>query len=125
LRGQEIYLLVDDYDLVGTASGNPLHALLPYLPHARDVGFHLLLARRTGGAARAQYEPLLQSLGDVGTPVVLLSGSPAEGRLAHGLVPEILPAGRARLATRSIVPQFIHTPWVSRTPPNSGVTGSM
>ncbi len=111
-RRPEIYLLVDDYDLVGTVAGNPLHLLLPYLPHARDVGFHLVLTRRTGGAARAQYEALLQVLGDLGTPVLMLSGSPAEGRLAHGLVPQLLPAGRARLATRGTDPQLIQIPWV-------------
>ncbi len=111
-RGAELYLLVDDYDLVGAAAVNPLHQLLPYLPHARDIGFHLVLARRTGGASRAQFEAVLQVLGDLGTPVVMLSGSPAEGRLAHGLVPQLLPPGRARFATRNTDPQLIQIPWV-------------
>jgi S-DNA-T family DNA segregation ATPase FtsK/SpoIIIE len=109
---QRIYLLVDDYDLLGTGTGNPLHGLLPYLAHGRDVGFHLIVARRTGGAAHAQYEPLLQTLGDLGTPVLLLSGSPAEGRLAHGLTPRPLPPGRALIATRDTAPQVIQTLWV-------------
>ncbi len=109
----EIYLLVDDYDLVATTAGNPLQGLLPYLSLGADIGFHLVLARRTGGAARAQYEALLQSLGDLGTPVLLLSGSPTEGRLAHGLVPRPLPAGRARFATRGAEPQLIQTAWLA------------
>ncbi len=113
----EIYLLIDDYDLVATTAGNPLLALLPYLPHGADIGFHLVLARRTGGAARAQYEAVGQSLGDLGTPVLMLSGSPTEGRLAHGLVPRVLPAGRARLATRSAEPQLIQTAWVGAIEP--------
>ena len=113
-RAPDIYLLVDDYHLVTTGVGNPLNPLMAYLPHARDLGFHLVLARHTGGAARTQYEPLLQSLGDLGTPMLLLSGSPAEGRLAHGLVPQVLPPGRARLATRGSVPQLIQTPWTPR-----------
>ena len=65
--------------------GNPLLGLLPYLPVGRDLGFHLIVSRRAGGVGRAQYGPLLQALGDLGTPVLLLSGSPAEGRLRTGL----------------------------------------
>jgi S-DNA-T family DNA segregation ATPase FtsK/SpoIIIE len=110
--GPQIYLLVDDYDLVSSGAGNPLNALIPLLPHARDLRFHLIITRRTGGAARAQYEPLLQTLGDLGTPVLLLSGSPAEGRLAHGLTPRPLPPGRALIAARETAPQVIQTPWV-------------
>ena len=101
---RRIYLLVDDYDMVHHPAANPLAALLPFLAHGRDVGFHLVLARRTGGAARAQYEPFLQTLGDLGTPVLVFSGPPAEGRLSHGVVPQRLPAGRARLAGRTQAP---------------------
>jgi S-DNA-T family DNA segregation ATPase FtsK/SpoIIIE len=107
-----IYLLVDDYDLVGTGPGQPLSGLIPYLPHGRDLKFHLVVTRRAGGAGRAQYEPLLQTLGDLGTPVLLLSGSPAEGRLAHGLTPRPLPPGRGVLALRGTAPQVIQTAWV-------------
>jgi S-DNA-T family DNA segregation ATPase FtsK/SpoIIIE len=103
----EIYLFVDDYELLGSASGNPLNSLLPFLPHARDIGFHLVLARRSGGAARAQYEPLLQALGDLGTPLLLLSGASTEGRLGHGLVPQQFPPGRAQFAMRGNPPRII------------------
>ena len=108
----EIYLLVDDYELVSSAAGNPLATLLPFLPHARDIGFHLILARRSGGAARAQYEPLLQSLGDLGTPLLLLSGAPGEGRLGHGLAPQPLPPGRAQFALRGAATQIIQIGWI-------------
>ena len=46
-------MLVDDYDLVAAGPANPLRALEEHLPHARDVGLHLVLARRSGGAGRA------------------------------------------------------------------------
>jgi hypothetical protein len=108
-----LYLLVDDYDLVGTGPGHPLSGLIGYLPRGRDLGFHLVVARRAGGTGRAQYEPLLQTLGDLGTPVLLLSGSPAEGRLAHGLTPRPLPPGRAVFAVRGAAPQLIQTAWLS------------
>jgi S-DNA-T family DNA segregation ATPase FtsK/SpoIIIE len=107
-----IYLLVDDYDLVCAGPGNPLSGLIQYLPHGRDLKFHLVVTRRAGGAGRAQYEPLLQTLGDLGTPVLLLSGSPAEGRLAHGLTPRPLPPGRGVLALRGTAPQVIQIAWV-------------
>ncbi|HET9876929.1 MAG TPA: type VII secretion protein EccCa, partial [Mycobacterium sp.] len=64
--GPQLYLLVDDYDLVASATGNPLTPLLEYLPHAGDLGLHLIVARRSGGAARAVYEPLLAGLRDLG-----------------------------------------------------------
>jgi S-DNA-T family DNA segregation ATPase FtsK/SpoIIIE len=112
-KGAQLYLLVDDYDLVGTGPGHPLSGLIGYLPRGRDLGFHLVVARRAGGTGRAQYEPLLQTLGDLGTPVLLLSGSPAEGRLAHGLTPRPLPPGRAVFAVRGAAPQLIQTAWLS------------
>ncbi len=97
----EVYLAVDDLDLVVTPPAHPLHYVMPFLALGRDLGFHLLVARRTGGIARAQFEPLLQTLNDLATPLLLLSGSPTEGRIGHGLVPMPLPPGRAQWATRS------------------------
>ncbi|MDT0266242.1 type VII secretion protein EccCa [Streptomyces sp. DSM 44915] len=71
--GPEIYLLVDDYDLVATARGNPLKALLDFLPQARSIGLHLYLTRQAGGAARAVTEPVLGRLKELNTPAALLS----------------------------------------------------
>ena len=104
------YLIVDDYDLVATATGNPLQVLLPLLPRSADLNVHLILTRRVGGAARAQFEPVLQALSDLGTPVLLFSGPGVEGRLAHGVAPRPLPPGRALLTTRDRVPQLVQTP---------------
>src|SRR5690606_24697826 len=57
-RGLEVLWIVDDYDLVATSAGNPLLPLVEYLPQGRDLGFHLVLARRTGGAARSLMDPV-------------------------------------------------------------------
>jgi S-DNA-T family DNA segregation ATPase FtsK/SpoIIIE len=117
--GPEIFLVVDDYEMVSGAmapAGNPLLPLVPYLARAGDLGFHLLLTRRTGGAARAQYEPVLQALSDLGGPVLLFSGPAAEGRLGHGTASAVLPVGRARLVTRDAPPQLVQTPWVPPVP---------
>jgi len=42
VSGSDVYLVVDDYDLVVTPSGNPLLALLDVLPQSRDIGLHVV-----------------------------------------------------------------------------------
>ena len=74
--GAEARVLVDDYDLIATASGNPLLTLLPLLAQSQDIGLHVIIARRMGGAARSVYEAVLQNLGELGTTGILLSGNP-------------------------------------------------
>ncbi|HXA57681.1 MAG TPA: type VII secretion protein EccCa, partial [Streptosporangiaceae bacterium] len=51
-EGPEFYLVVDDYDLVASAQ-SPLQPLVDYLAQGREIGFHVVLARRSGGIARA------------------------------------------------------------------------
>ncbi|MFG2011945.1 type VII secretion protein EccCa [Micromonospora sp. NPDC048868] len=98
--GPELFVLVDDYDLVAGGPSNPLRALEEHLPHARDVGLHLVLARRSGGAGRAQYEPLVQRLRELSTSGLVMAGSPEEGALVGPVRPGPLPPGRGRLVTR-------------------------
>lgn len=98
--GAEVFMLVDDYDLVATSTGNPLTPLVPLLAQAGDVGLHLVLTRRTGGAGRAMYEPVLQSLRDLAAPGLVLSGSPDEGALIGGAKPVPGVPGRGQLVTR-------------------------
>ncbi len=98
--GPECFVLVDDYDLVVTGPGNPLDPLLPYLAQARDIGLHLLVARRSGGAARALFEPVLQRLRELSSPGLLLSGDREEGALLGNVRPGPLPPGRGWLVTR-------------------------
>src|SRR5262249_7695956 len=74
--GPDIYVLVDDYDLVATPAGNPLASILEYLPYARDLGLPLVVARRRGGAERALFEPLLAGLRDLGCMALMMSGRP-------------------------------------------------
>ncbi|MEV6693253.1 type VII secretion protein EccCa [Micromonospora sp. NPDC051196] len=98
--GPELFVLVDDYDLVASGPANPLRSLEEHLPHARDVGLHLVLVRRSGGAGRAQYEPVVQRLRELSTSGLVMSGSPDEGALVGPVRPGPLPAGRGRLFTR-------------------------
>jgi S-DNA-T family DNA segregation ATPase FtsK/SpoIIIE len=100
-QGLDVVVLVDDYDLVSTQSGNPLQVLLEYVPQGRDLGLHFVISRRMGGLSRAIFEPFLQRLNDIQTPGFLFSGDRMEGRLINGVVPRKLPVGRAVYASRA------------------------
>ena len=104
-------MLVDDYDLVASGGGNPLSTLLDLLPQARDIGLHLVITRRAGGAARALYEPVLQRLRELDSPGLLMSGNREEGALIGNLKPSIQPAGRGFLVRRRDGTQLIQTAW--------------
>ncbi|MGR6317677.1 type VII secretion protein EccCb [Micromonospora soli] len=110
-QGPDLYLLVDDYDLVASGGTNPLTVLLDLLPQARDVGLHLIVARRVGGAARALYEPVLQRLRDLASPGLLMSGSRDEGPILGGLRPQPLPPGRGTLVRRTDGVRVVQTAW--------------
>jgi S-DNA-T family DNA segregation ATPase FtsK/SpoIIIE len=99
-QGLEVLYVVDDYDLVATGAGNPLLPLVDLLAQGRDLGLHVVLARRTGGAGRAALDPVVQRLSDVSTPGFLFSGDRMEGPLVGGVTSQRLPAGRALYAMR-------------------------
>jgi len=93
-------VLIDDYDLVSTSQGNPVAVLAPLLAQAADLGLHVILTRRTGGASRAAYDPIIQRMTDLGAPGILLSGNPEEGQLIGKV--KAIPAipGRAQIVSR-------------------------
>jgi S-DNA-T family DNA segregation ATPase FtsK/SpoIIIE len=76
--GPEVYLVIDDYELVATSSGNPLAPLADLLPQARDIGLHVVVARRVRGLSRS-FDSFLNGMRDQGGPGLLLSGDPQEG----------------------------------------------
>lgn len=99
--------LADDLELVVPPGASPLLPLLPHLPHARELGFHLVLARHGGGASRALFDPVLGRIKELGCPGILLAGDAEEGPLwprAH-LAPR--PAGRGLLVRRGESPRGI------------------
>ncbi|WAE68976.1 type VII secretion protein EccCa [Streptomyces cavourensis] len=99
-RGPAVYVVIDDFDLVSTSSGNPLASLTDLLPFARDVGVRFIIARNTAGASRALYDPFLQRMTELGAQGVLLSGDPMEGDILGGVRPRPMPAGRGVFITR-------------------------
>ncbi|MFD6998939.1 type VII secretion protein EccCa [Streptomyces mirabilis] len=99
-RGPTVYVVVDDYDLVSTSSGNPLGGLTELLPFARDVGVRFIIARSTAGASRASYEPFIQRMKELGAQGVVLAGDPGEGDVLGGVRPRAMPAGRGVFVSR-------------------------
>jgi S-DNA-T family DNA segregation ATPase FtsK/SpoIIIE len=114
--GAEAFVVVDDYDLVATSTGSPLQPLVPLLAQARDVGLHVAVARRAGGASRALYEPVIQTLRDLAMPGVVLSGSPDEGPLIGNVRPGPAPPGRGRLVTRDREGDVVQLAWRAPAP---------
>ena len=114
-QGAEVFVLIDDYDLVATQQSSPAQVLQPLLAQARDTGLHVVLARRSGGASRALYEPMIQSLRDLAQPGLMLSGSPEEGPLIGNLRPLPAPPGRGRLLTRDQGLQVVQTAWTDQS----------
>ena len=110
-KGPELFILVDDYDLVASPGNNPLSTLLDLLPQARDIGLHLIVARRAGGAARAMYEPVLQRLRELDTPGLMMSGNRDEGQLLGNLRPSPQPPGRGTLVRRSEGNRLVQIAW--------------
>jgi len=107
--GSDLFVVVDDYELVATTSGNPLLPLAELVPQARDIGLHLIVARGMGGAGRALYEPVVQRLKDMATPALMMSGSKEEGKLFGDVRPRPLPPGRGIFIDRRNGDQLIQT----------------
>ncbi|WP_284523184.1 type VII secretion protein EccCb [Corynebacterium aquatimens] len=92
-KGPELYLVIDDIDLVGDPVLRDVEALIP---HARDIGLHVICARKFGGVSRALYGGFLGALKDLLPDVLLLDGTREEGAL-FGVRPSAQPPGRATL----------------------------
>jgi S-DNA-T family DNA segregation ATPase FtsK/SpoIIIE len=109
--GPEMYVIVDDYDLVAESTVNPLTALLELLPHARDLGLHVVVARRSGGAARAMFDPFLARLRDLGCMGLTMSAGPDDGVLLGAVRPTTQPPGRGTLTRRGQPNQVVQVSW--------------
>ena len=99
--GPELYLLIDDYDLLSSSSSNsPFEPLFDVLAQAGDIGLHVVLARGASGGGRMSMDSLLRRLQECNTPDIALSCPPSEGPLLGNVRPRHLPAGRGLLLTR-------------------------
>ncbi|WP_280458244.1 type VII secretion protein EccCa [Nocardia carnea] len=106
--GPEIYIVVDDYDMVAAGSANPFQPLVEFLPQARDIGMHLIVSRRIGGVSRALFDPILGTMKNMSVETLIMSGSKDEGKLVGDVRPTKLPPGRGVLVSRSRGIEMVH-----------------
>ncbi|GAA0846704.1 type VII secretion protein EccCa [Streptosporangium amethystogenes subsp. fukuiense] len=119
-QGSDLYIVVDDYDLVATSS-NPLQPLAELLPQARDIGLHLIMSRAMGGVGRAMYDPIIQRMKDMASPAVILSGNKDEGFLFGNVRPHPLPPGRGYFVDRKYGARLTQTAFMPpQAPPETG-----
>ena len=101
-----IFVVIDDYDLAAAVL-----APLAEVVAARDIGVHVLIARRSGGAARALYDPVLSGLRESGAMGLQMSGCPEDGPLVGSVRPTALPPGRGILVTRTGGTRTLQVAW--------------
>ncbi|MFE0176715.1 type VII secretion protein EccCa [Streptomyces sp. NPDC059002] len=99
-NGPQLFVIIDDYELVATSSGNPLDVLVEHLPFARDVGVKFIIARSSAGASRSMYESFMQRVRELGAQGVLLSGDPSEGDILGNVRARPMPPGRGMFVSR-------------------------
>ncbi|MFG1610437.1 type VII secretion protein EccCb [Actinoplanes sp. NPDC049265] len=99
-EGTELYLVIDDYDLVGGSGSSVLNPLAAFVPQAREIGLHIILARRVAGAARTLSDPLATRIRDMGTSGIVLSGDHREGVVLGDERAAQRPPGRGVLVER-------------------------
>jgi S-DNA-T family DNA segregation ATPase FtsK/SpoIIIE len=117
-QGPNLFLLIDDYDLVAAPTLNPLIPLIEYAMQARDIGLHIILTRRSGGAGRSLFETFLSRLREIGSPGIVMSGEREEGVLLGTVRPSRLPPGRGFLVNRREGSRLVQLAWL---PPDDGV----
>lgn len=89
-------------------AGNPLGALVDLLPHATDIGVHLVVAQRD--SARTLYDPLAGALRDLGALTLQLNHTGDTRR------PQPWHPGRALMRTRR-GQKLIQVAWMAPTAP--------
>ncbi|MCF6524906.1 type VII secretion protein EccCa [Streptomyces sp. JJ36] len=110
--GPKIFVMVDDYELVATSSGNPLGVLTENLPFARDIGVHFVIARSAAGASRALFEPFMQRIKELGAQGVVLSGDPSEGDILGNVRARPMPPGRGFFVSRKRGTPLVQLGWL-------------
>ena len=111
--GSEVFVIVDDYELVATPSGNPMAVFADLVNQAGDIGLHIIMTRAFGGASRAVFgDPLISRMKDSVNPALVMSGNKEEGALYGDIKGSPMPPGRGTLVTRTFkgLIQMAHLP---------------
>ncbi|TDD51087.1 type VII secretion protein EccCb [Saccharopolyspora elongata] len=110
--GPDLFIVVDDYELVASGGENPLAPLAEFLPMAANLGLHVVLTRDSAGAGRALYERFIATLRETNPPGLAMSANADEGKLMGTTPSRPLPPGRGTLVSRLDGYQLIQTPLV-------------
>ncbi|WP_051255967.1 type VII secretion protein EccCa [Corynebacterium freiburgense] len=97
--GPDIFLIIDDFDVLPSGV---FQRLVELVPHARDIGLHVIIARKSGGAGRALFDAFIAALKDQAPGVFLLDIDREEGVL-FGIRPVAQPPGRGTWLVRGNV----------------------
>lgn len=92
-QGPDIYLIVDDLELLPE---DTFRGLVDLIPHAHDIGLHIFVARKFGGISRALMGRFLSAVKDQQPGVLLMDATREEGAL-FGLRPGPHRPGRGTL----------------------------
>jgi S-DNA-T family DNA segregation ATPase FtsK/SpoIIIE len=115
--GPDVYVLIDDYDLLTGPMGGPLNPLIDLLPQAGDIGLHVILARSAAGSGRLSMEAAVRRLQESNTPDLVLSCPPTEMPLLNGMRPRPFPPGRGLVVTRRSATQ-LQVGWLAPAQPD-------
>lgn len=100
--GADLFVVVDDYDLVATSMGNPMAPFADLVNQSLDIGLHLIIVRSMGGAGRTVFsDQIVARMKDAQMPALIMSGTKDEGALFGDVKPSPLPPGRGTLVNRA------------------------
>ncbi|MEU9618307.1 MULTISPECIES: type VII secretion protein EccCa [unclassified Streptomyces] len=97
-NGPRLFVVVDDYEMVGSPFDGPFEPLLNHLPLGFEIGLHMIVARASTGAGRP--DALVRKMNEVNSSALLMSCPPSEGYLLDNVKPRIMPPGRAQSVVR-------------------------
>jgi DNA segregation ATPase FtsK/SpoIIIE, S-DNA-T family len=80
--------------------GAPFVPLAEFLPHARDIGLHIVLARRVTGLSRGFGDQFFYRIQELGCGGLVLSGDRKEGPVLGDERAALRPPGRGVLVRR-------------------------
>jgi DNA segregation ATPase FtsK/SpoIIIE, S-DNA-T family len=99
-NGPELFVIVDDFELVAGSGASPMAPLAPMLAQGAEIGLHVILVHAAGGFGRASGEPFIRSLIDLNTPSIMLSTPASEGMLFGTVRARKMAPGRALWISR-------------------------
>lgn len=100
--GKEVFVIVDDYELVSDEMNNPLSCFADLVNPASDIGLHIVLTRNSAGIGRALFsDPIISRIKNGSSLALVMDTAGHEAELFYNVKPSAKPVGRALLASRN------------------------